>query len=156
MLANTNVDLGLQTHSATRLFGPERQREPLTGAETLSDGPPRPGTRQQRPRPTAAPTPLTSGSPAQTGAYARRSSPAKAPGRRITLGELTSRGAPLPRKAGIASRRGAELTRSACLEPAGRQLQAAPAAQRHWEPVPATASGGSHLPPLRGSWAPPS
>lgn len=121
----------------------------------MSDRPPLPQTHQQRPRPSAARTAVTSGSPAQTGACARRSSPAKTPGRRITLGPALrrqhgGRGAPLPGKAGLASHRGAELTRSTCLEPAGRQQQAAAAAQRHGEPVPATASGGSHLPSAQG------
>lgn len=50
----------------------------------------------------------------------------------------------------MASRRAAELTRSARLEPACRQQQAAAAAQRHGESVPATTSGGSHPPAAHG------
>lgn len=72
-------------------------------------------------------------------ARARQSSRAETPGCRVTqrAALLRQHG-----KAGRASRGGAALTRSTCSEPGGRQQAAA---QRHGEPVPAAASGCSHL-----------
>lgn len=146
------MELGLQTLSATQLSSPERQVKPLTSDREVSGQIVHPCPRYTSSAPShSSRNDWYSRSSTQTEACARRS-PAKTPGCPITPG----RGAPPREKAGMESREGAQLTRSTCLEPADRQQQTAAAAQRHGEPMPATASGTAACPPLSSAWAPPS
>lgn len=135
----------MQTHSATQLFGPERRREPLTSdgrGLSLSDRPPAPGGGAPAAAPSRSrPNGRHRQKPGTDRVAANTPQPLPSAG---SAGEAEP-----PRRERPAWRR-AGLTRSTCLEPAGRQQQAAAAAQRHGEPVPATASGGGHLRAAQG------
>lgn len=135
------MQLGFQTFSATQLSSPERQGKPLTSDGQIS--------RSDRP-------PLwrhASSAPFHSSRSPARPRPAHgggAPPRPPAAASRWDAEPPCRKRPAWRARKGAELTRPTCLEPADRQQQTAAAAQRHGEPVPATASGNGHLPSAQG------